>query len=183
MMLYKSRYSYKIRSNQIYITITWSCMVHMYCKSYLQLQANLSFESACQNCAFRGRPYESANRKRKNEFSHTLYWWTFSRAMCLSRCSTVPRRHLAKSRRVRVILSRKNRRGSVGPSNSTTLSLSQGLSLAWSLYLDDCSLRSFSWCDCCLCSRKNKKKERHVLMHLVFAEYRYCGTSTGARSW
>ena len=49
-------------------------MVHMYCKSYLQSPANLSFKSAGQNCAFRGRPYESANRKRKNAISHTLYW-------------------------------------------------------------------------------------------------------------
>ncbi len=49
-------------------------MVHMYCKSYLQSQANLSFKSACQICAFRGRPYESANRKRKNAFAHTLYY-------------------------------------------------------------------------------------------------------------
>ena len=53
-------------------------MVHMYCKSYLQSQANLSFESAGQICAFRGRPYESANRKRKNAFAHTLYWLSIS---------------------------------------------------------------------------------------------------------
>jgi hypothetical protein len=68
----ESRYSSQIRLNRIYITITRSCMVHMYCKSYLQSPANLSFKSACQNCAFRRRPYESAYRKRKNAFSHTL---------------------------------------------------------------------------------------------------------------
>ena len=48
-------------------------MVHMYCKSNLRSPANLSFKSACQNCAFRGRPYESANWKRKNASAHTLY--------------------------------------------------------------------------------------------------------------
>ena len=37
-------------------------MVHMYCQ--------LTFDSAGQNGAFRGRPYESANRKRKNAFAH-----------------------------------------------------------------------------------------------------------------
>jgi hypothetical protein len=38
-------------------------MVHWYYKSYLQSQANLSFESAGQICAFRGRPYESAKTR------------------------------------------------------------------------------------------------------------------------
>jgi len=60
--------------NRIYITITRSCIVHMYCKSYLQSPATLSFKNAGQKCAFRGRPYESADRKRKNAISHTLYW-------------------------------------------------------------------------------------------------------------
>jgi hypothetical protein len=48
-------------------------MVHMYCKSYLRSPANLSIKSAGQSCAYRRRPYESANRKRKNAFVHTLY--------------------------------------------------------------------------------------------------------------
>ena len=51
---------------------------------------------------------------------------------------------LVGARRVSAILSLGNRRGSVGPWSTSTCSLSQGLSLARSLYFDDGPLRSLS---------------------------------------
>ena len=41
-------------------------MAHMYCKSYLQSPANLSFKSAGQKCAFRG------SKAQKRDFAYTL---------------------------------------------------------------------------------------------------------------
>ena len=56
-------------SKKINITTLTKTFINQNIRTYTV--ANLSFENEGQNCAFRGRLYESVNRKRKIAFAQT----------------------------------------------------------------------------------------------------------------